>query len=58
MELFHSWWTALSLVLFVGIWIWAFSAKRRSAFHIAERMPLEDDDKATPSRQAHQGNER
>lgn len=58
MELFHSGWTALSLMLFVGIWIWAFSGKRRDAFRAAERMPLEDDDKATPSRQAHQGNER
>jgi len=57
MELFHSWWTALSLALFVGIWVWAFSPRRRNAFHAAERIPLEEDT-AGRSHQDHHADER
>ena len=36
--------TALLLVLFIGVCIWAYSSRRRSRFDAAARMPLEDDD--------------
>jgi cbb3-type cytochrome oxidase subunit 3 len=32
------------LAIFVGLWIWAFAAKRRSSFESASRLPLEEDD--------------
>jgi cytochrome c oxidase cbb3-type subunit 4 len=35
--------TAILLVLFVGMWVWAFSSRRRARFDEAARMPLEDD---------------
>ena len=42
--LFHSLWTVLVLILFVGIVIWAYSGSRRAAFEEAARIPLADDD--------------
>jgi len=44
MVTFHSWWTVVMLVLFIGIVVWAWSGKRRRAFDEAARLPLEDDD--------------
>lgn len=44
MLIFHSWWTVALLVLFVGIVIWAWNAKRKPSFDAAARIPLEDDD--------------
>ena len=38
---------AILLVLmfsFVGLWVWAWSGKRKQAFHEASLLPLEDDD--------------
>jgi cytochrome c oxidase cbb3-type subunit 4 len=35
--------TAILLVLFVGMWVWAFSSRRRARFEEAARMPLEDE---------------
>jgi cytochrome c oxidase cbb3-type subunit 4 len=29
---------------FIGLWIWAWSNKRKSAFHEASLLPLEEDD--------------
>jgi cytochrome c oxidase cbb3-type subunit 4 len=37
--------TAVLIVLFVGVWIWAYSKRRKSSFDAAARMPLEDEDK-------------
>ncbi len=34
--------TAVLLVAFVGLWIWAFSRKRRTDFDRAARLPLEE----------------
>jgi cytochrome c oxidase cbb3-type subunit 4 len=31
------------LVMFVGLWAWAFAAKRRAGFDSAARLPLEED---------------
>ena len=44
MTLFHSLWTALSLVVFIGIWIWAFSRRRQEQFRDAAQLPLRDDE--------------
>lgn len=35
--------TVVLLVVFVGIIIWAWSAKRRAAFDKAARVPMEDE---------------
>jgi len=40
---FHSIWTALLLIAFVGIVAWTWSGKRKATFDAAARMPLEDD---------------
>jgi cytochrome c oxidase cbb3-type subunit 4 len=41
--LFHSIWTLVLLVLFLGIIAWAWSSKRKPHFDAAARLPLEDD---------------
>jgi cytochrome c oxidase cbb3-type subunit IV len=41
--LFSSVMTVVVLVVFVGIVVWAWSAKRRAAFDAAARVPLEDE---------------
>ena len=35
-------------VSFIGVWIWAWSSKRKSAFKEASLLPLEDDDGHIP----------
>lgn len=40
--------TAVLIVAFVGMWLWAYSAKRRSSFEAAARAPLEEDPPHTP----------
>lgn len=49
LTLAHSIWTALLLIIFVGIVIWAWSGRQRERFEQAARMPLEDDNR--PSRE-------
>lgn len=39
----HAIWTVVALITFVGIVIWAWSARRRADFDAASRLPLEDD---------------
>ena len=41
---FHGLWTGALLVIFIGIVVWAWSGKRKSAFDEAARLPLEDDE--------------
>lgn len=36
--------TSILLVLFIGVWVWAYSARRRPQFDEAARLPLEDDE--------------
>lgn len=43
MTLFHSLWTVVVLVIFIGIIVWSFSKKRHAAFDQAARLPLEDE---------------
>jgi len=42
--LIDSVWTVVVLVLFVGIFLWAWSGHNKSDFEAASRLPLEDDD--------------
>ncbi|NIP72557.1 MAG: cbb3-type cytochrome c oxidase subunit 3 [Gammaproteobacteria bacterium] len=35
--------TVVLLVVFIGIWVWAWSDKRKPAFEEAARLPLEDE---------------
>jgi len=42
--LIHSVWTVMMFALFIGIIVWAWSAKRKKQFDEAARLPLEDDD--------------
>jgi cytochrome c oxidase cbb3-type subunit IV len=51
--LIHSIWTVMMFILFIGIVVWAWSAKRKKQFDEAARLPLEDDDAvpASPRRE-------
>ena len=35
--------TAILIVLFLGVWVWAYSSRRREQFDRAAQMPLEED---------------
>jgi cytochrome c oxidase cbb3-type subunit IV len=41
--LLSSMMTVVMLVVFLGIIVWAWSAKRQAAFDAAARVPLEDE---------------
>ena len=43
MAIFHSIWTVVVMLIFIGIVIWAYSSKRKERFDEAARLPLEDD---------------
>ncbi len=40
----HSYWTVVLFATFIGIWVWAWSDKRKKAFDEAARLALDDDD--------------
>ena len=42
--MFHGLWTGVLLVTFIGIVVWAWSAKRKGDFDEAAHIPLDDDD--------------
>jgi len=46
--LIHSVWTVMMFALFIGIIVWAWSAKRKKQFDEAAHLPLEDDDAVPP----------
>ena len=35
--------TVVAFILFVGIWLWAWSARHKARFDEAARIPLEDE---------------
>jgi cytochrome c oxidase cbb3-type subunit 4 len=39
---FRAWHTLLMFIIFAGIVIWAWSSKRRSDFHEASHLPLNE----------------
>jgi cytochrome c oxidase cbb3-type subunit 4 len=41
--LFHSIWTVLMLIAFIGIWAWAWSSRRKGDFDAAAQLPFADD---------------
>ena len=41
---FQSIWTVIVFLIFIGIVLWAWSGKNKTAFDEAARIPLEDDD--------------
>jgi cytochrome c oxidase cbb3-type subunit IV len=41
--MFHSVWTAILLLIFIGIVAWVWSSKRKSYFEEAARIALDDD---------------
>ena len=43
MNLFHSFWTIVVLVTFIGIIVWSYSKNRKSDFDAAANLALEDD---------------
>ncbi len=45
----HAWWTVVVMVTFIGIWIWAWSGKRRQDFQEAANLPFADEEKHVPS---------
>ncbi len=48
---FHSVYTLLMLIVFVGICFWAWSSKRKKFFSDAANLPFADDDIAAHSAQ-------
>jgi cytochrome c oxidase cbb3-type subunit IV len=55
MLIFHSLWTVVLVVVFLGIVIWAFNSKRRQAFDEAAHLPLLDDPAITPDEEQNRG---
>lgn len=43
-NLFHSLWTVVLIVIFIGIVLWAWSDRRKESFNEAAQLPLEDDE--------------
>jgi len=44
MSKFHIIWTLLLMTTFIGIFIWAWSGRRKADFEEAARLPLDSDD--------------
>jgi cytochrome c oxidase cbb3-type subunit 4 len=36
------------IIAFIGMWVWAWSSKRKRAFHDASMLPLEEDNGQIP----------
>ena len=50
MNLLSSLLTAVMFAVFIGIVLWAWSARRRTDFEAAARLPLDDDQAAGEGR--------
>jgi len=48
MGLVHGIWTLLLLLIFIGIVVWAWSARRKQRFEEAAQIPLQDDKPDSP----------
>ena len=44
--LIQSIWTIIVMVVFIGIFIWAWSSGRKNIFDEASRIPMDDDEPA------------
>ncbi len=38
----RSWYTVVLFVVFIGIWVWAWSSKRKNDFNEAANLPLNE----------------
>ena len=47
---FHSWWTLVMLIIFIGIVLWSWSSKRSKDYNEAANIPFEDDEMDALSR--------
>lgn len=47
MNLFRGIITVILLVAFIGLWIWAWSSKRRKQFDEAANLPFRDENETT-----------
>jgi len=54
--LIQSLWSIVVLVTFIGIVLWAYSGKRKSAFDEAARLPFDDDEPGAGNQPAAQKN--
>lgn len=45
--LIQSIWTVVALVVFLGVCVWAWSARRKADFDEAARLPFTDDEPQT-----------
>jgi cytochrome c oxidase cbb3-type subunit 4 len=50
--------TVLAFLSFIGIVLWAWSGKRKSAFDAAARLPLEEEETLKPAAQGARGQQR
>jgi cytochrome c oxidase cbb3-type subunit 4 len=55
MSVFQSIWTLVVMVIFLGVFAWAYSSRNKQNFEDAGRLPLDDDDsiEATNKEQHH-----
>jgi cytochrome c oxidase cbb3-type subunit 4 len=44
------------VVAFLGMWVWAWSGKRKKVFHDASMLPLEEDNGQIPQLENERGN--
>lgn len=47
--LIHIIWTVVAFAVFIAIFVWAWSSKRKHAFDEAARLPLEDEEYIYPT---------
>ncbi len=45
MVIFHSWFTVVLLVVFIGIVLWAYSGRRKKDFDEAAQLPFRGEDR-------------
>lgn len=43
--------TLVTLVAFLGVWVWAWSKRRKADFDAIANLPLEEDAEVTPTMQ-------
>ena len=53
---FQSIWTVIVFIIFVGIFLWAWSSKNKAAFDEASKIPLEDEDAIITTNQKENSN--
>jgi len=46
--------TVLVVLAFLGVWVWAWSSRRKEDFEEAARLPLDDDPPAATKESSHE----